>query len=222
MAWIFALLGLATAIAGGGAIVMGWPLVPLERGWTMVIAGAALASGGLVCLALAALIWETRRTRLAVLRALAFVAAERPAKVEPAIVEPPLVEPPIDEPARLASPSPVKHGPVAPIPAAAALEAGLAPSSPDHRPEHGPTHAAAAPAEPRAEAVVSRADRADAAAPEHEGAMREELQPARSFSVGDTTFIVFTDGSIEARTPKGTQRFESMEEVRDYLEAARA
>src|SRR5260370_38809082 len=93
MAWIFALLGLATAIAGGGAIVMGWPLVPLERGWTMVIAGAALAAGGLVCLALAALMWETRRLRLAVPRALALGPAGRPAKVEPAGRRPPDAQP---------------------------------------------------------------------------------------------------------------------------------
>ena len=78
MSWIFALLGLATAIAGGGAMVMGWPLVPLERGWTLVIAGAALASGGLVCLALAALMGETRRTRRMIERALAEVAWARP------------------------------------------------------------------------------------------------------------------------------------------------
>ena len=78
MSSVFALLGLATAIAGGGAMAMGWPLVPLERGWTLVIAGAALASGGLVCLALAALMGETRRTRRMIERALAEVAWARP------------------------------------------------------------------------------------------------------------------------------------------------
>jgi hypothetical protein len=46
----------------------------------------------------------------------------------------------------------------------------------------------------------------------------DELQPARSFSVGETSFVVFTDGSIEARTPKGARRFASMQEVRSYLE----
>jgi hypothetical protein len=48
------------------------------------------------------------------------------------------------------------------------------------------------------------------------------LQPARSFSVGDTSFVVFTDGTIEARTPKGARRFGSMEEVRSYLEESAA
>jgi hypothetical protein len=46
------------------------------------------------------------------------------------------------------------------------------------------------------------------------------MQPARSFTVGETTFVVFTDGSIEAQTAEGNRRFRSMEEVRAYLEAA--
>src|ERR1700732_1139430 len=42
----------------------------------MVISGAPLASGGLVCLALAAQIFETRRARLAIERGLAQLAAQ--------------------------------------------------------------------------------------------------------------------------------------------------
>ena len=78
MSWIFALLGLASVAVGGGAIVMGWPLVPLERGWTLVIAGSAFASGGLICLALAALLGEARRTRRAIERVLEELAWSRP------------------------------------------------------------------------------------------------------------------------------------------------
>jgi hypothetical protein len=48
----------------------------------------------------------------------------------------------------------------------------------------------------------------------------DDVQPARSFSVGDTTFVVFVDGSIEARTASGTRRFDSMDEVRAYLETS--
>jgi hypothetical protein len=142
MSWVFALLGLATMIAGGGAMAIGWPLVPLERGWTMVIAGAALVSGGLVCLALAAVMSETRRMRLAV-------------------------------------------------------ELGLA------RLGSGAAQGEVALGSEQEEAPVA-------------------MQPARSFTVGDTTFVVFTNGSIEARSSTGTQRFQSMEEVRAYLEESAA
>jgi hypothetical protein len=54
--------------------------------------------------------------------------------------------------------------------------------------------------------------------PLSEAIAADEAQPARSFTVGDTTFMVFADGSIEARTAGGTKRFASMDEVRAYLE----
>lgn len=178
MSWVFALLGLATTIAGGGAIAVGWPLVPLERGWTMVIAGAALVSGGLVCLALAALMSETRRTRLAVERGLARLAS---GPIEAEAVE-------------IASTSLSGHERMS-IPATAPAGAS---------------------------AAASRATHGEVALGSEQEAAPVEMRPARSFTVGDTTFVVFTDGSIEARSSEGTERFQSMEEVRAYLEGSRA
>jgi hypothetical protein len=162
MGWIIALLGLIASIAGGGAIYLGWPMVPLERGWTLVIAGAALGSGGLISLAIAAQIFETRRLRLAFEKTLTRLAAPR------------------DDDAS-------------------------APAAPAHK---------------RGEA--SGTPRSDAGAPlsRSEPEMGDEMQPARSFTVGETTFVVFTDGSIEAQTAEGNKRFRSMEEVRAYLETA--
>jgi len=174
MGWIIALLGLAASVGGGGAIVMGWPLVPLERGWTMVIAGAALGSGGLVCLALAVQIFEMRRTRLAIDRALALLTPGAVGATATASVAP--------SPAMLDN----------------AADA--------NRP------ASARPAQATGDEARS--------APEGEAAAAGETQPARSFTVGDTTFVVFSDGSIEARTTEGTRRFRSMEEVRAYLETS--
>ncbi|MFI5015076.1 MAG: hypothetical protein ACHQAY_22305 [Hyphomicrobiales bacterium] len=196
MSWIFALLGLATMVAGGGAIAMGWPLVPLERGWTMVIAGAAFASGGLVCLALAVLMAETRRMRRAIERALGAVTSARPIEVE----------------AAQASPFPARLEPVAPARTSAEPAPPRqtpAPPPADHR--HAVAPPLAVPDAAENKAVVG-----------HERRAPDDSQPARSFSVGDTTFVVFADGSIEARTPQGTKRFHSMEEVRIYLESSAA
>jgi len=114
MGWIIALLGLAASVGGGGAIVMGWPLVPSPA----MLDNAA--------------------------------DANRPASARPA---------------------------------------------------------------------QATGDEARSA-PEGEAAAAGETQPARSFTVGDTTFVVFSDGSIEARTTEGTRRFRSMEEVRAYLETS--
>jgi hypothetical protein len=173
MGWIVALLGLAAAVAGGGAVAMGWPVVQLERGWTMVIAGAALASGGLVCLGLAVQIFEMRRLRAALERALSRLAAEAGPEAETAATFTAPRRDPMSE---------VTAVPPRPLPQPRAAEA---------RP---PMREQAAPP--------------------------EEPQPARSFTVGDTTFVVFADGSIEARTAQGTRRFGSMEEVRAYLETS--
>jgi hypothetical protein len=239
MSWIFALLGLATAIAGGGAMVMGWPLVPLERGWTLVIAGAALASGGLVCLALAALMGETRRTRRMIERALAEVAWARPIERASATTLPLEPEAAPSRPAeRPFTPSVAtsfgldKVEPVMPMmpmmPAAAPL------GSVDPAPEAKPATARPEPAREGSgpssvwQSAIERREQpaapgaSPAAAPEwpapEPARQAEELRPARSFSVGETSFVVFTDGTIEARTPKGARRFGSMEEVRNYLE----
>jgi hypothetical protein len=84
MTWIFALLGLAMAVAGGVAVATGWPLVPLERGWTMVIAGSAAGSAGVICLVLAKLVWEARRMRLAIEHALGMLSAARTDEPAPA------------------------------------------------------------------------------------------------------------------------------------------
>jgi hypothetical protein len=239
MSWIFALLGLAAVAVGGGAIVMGWPLVPLERGWTLVIAGSAFASGGLICLALAALLGEARRTRRAIERVLEELAWSRPIERMSATMLPAEHEiiaarpaersyapsPHFDKSERVTPPMPV-------MPAAAPLGVPepLAEAKPvaerreaRQEPRLDP-HPARAAMEPSASARAAAASHPAAAESDAHEAAREpqELQPARSFSVGDTSFVVFTDGTIEARTPKGARRFGSMEQVRSYLEESAA
>jgi hypothetical protein len=206
MSWIFAFLGLAATIGGGGAIVMGWPLVPLERGWTMVIAGAVLSSGGLVCLALAALMVETRRTRLALERGMAKLAAG-PGGIGAAAIA-------------STTPQPLRLDAAAPASTAAwpASAGDAAPGPSLHKLE--PMNVAVAPAGEASDAAPGAVHAGIALASGHEPVSDEEMQPARSFTVGDTTFVVFSDGSIEARTADGTKRFESMDEVRAYLETA--
>lgn len=239
MSWIFALLGLAMAAAGGGAMAIGWPLVPLERGWTLVIAGSALASGGLICVALAAVMGETRRTRRAIERVLEELAWSRPIERLSATTLPPdheIVTPHPAEPgyahAEATSPRFDKLEPQIPampaMPAAAPLAVAEPPSAPERQePRLVPrTAETAVPSVsmqgeiPRGVPTSHRGPAADE--PREAEKAPAELQPARSFSVGDTSFVVFTDGTIEARTPKGARRFDSMEEVRSYLEESAA
>jgi hypothetical protein len=173
MTWIFALLSLAMALAGGVAIVIGWPLVPLERGWTMVIAGSVGGSAGIVCLLLVKLLWETSRMRLALERALNVLPLAGPAK---------------------------GGSPTTP-------SATTACETPNQIPP-----------------AVRHAGKPMRLTPPNEGSAVApyDLEELRTFAVGETTFAVFSDGSIEARTSGGVRRFASMREVRTYLELARA
>ena len=232
MSWIFALLGLAITAAGGGAMAIGWPLVPLERGWTLVIAGSALASGGLICIALAAVMGETRRTRRAIERALEELAWSRPIERMSTTTLPPEHEMPAPHPAEpayapAASTSPrldklEPRTPAMPVmPAAAPLAVPEPSSAFEHNEPRLMARSGSAQDEMPRGAPSNHRDRADDQPHEAEKAPAE-LQPARSFSVGDTSFVVFTDGTIEARTPKGARRFDSMEEVRSYLEESAA
>ena len=44
--WSVALLGLLLAVWGGFAMWTGWPIIQVERGWGLFIAGAAALAGG--------------------------------------------------------------------------------------------------------------------------------------------------------------------------------
>ena len=62
---VVALLVLSLAMIAGGvsAVVFGWDLVLVERGWTMVIAGSATAASGAVLLGLTAVVGRLGRIR---------------------------------------------------------------------------------------------------------------------------------------------------------------
>ena len=53
---IIALVGLALAMIAGGAwaVLQGYQIISLERGWTFVIAGTAVASFGMILLGITA------------------------------------------------------------------------------------------------------------------------------------------------------------------------
>jgi hypothetical protein len=54
--WGVVVLGAALALWGPAAMWKGWDTIQLERGWSLFIAGAVAASGGVVTLALAAVL----------------------------------------------------------------------------------------------------------------------------------------------------------------------
>jgi hypothetical protein len=87
---VVALLLLSLAMIVGGALsaAFGWDIVLNERGWVMVIAGATVATGGALVLALAALAARLGRIRgeLAEIR-------DRAGRAEPALPSAPALDP---------------------------------------------------------------------------------------------------------------------------------
>jgi hypothetical protein len=83
---VIALVGLALAMVAGGAwaIVEGYGIIVLERGWALVIAGSTAASLGLVLLGIAAAV-----ARLGAIRGELVRLRDRMARPEPNFPEPP-------------------------------------------------------------------------------------------------------------------------------------
>jgi hypothetical protein len=149
--WGVVTLGLALALWGLGAMWEGWDKIQIERGWSLFIAGAVAIAGGVVTLALAAVL-----SRLD--RAIAVGQAAVAASATPA------------EPAR----SSAKGEPAA---------------------------------APRPEAASAADGRA---------ASQEPIEVDRHVE-GDTVYVIFSDGSVEMRSPRGAQRFASLAELKSRV-----
>lgn len=64
MRWLIFALGVVLALSGATSIVSGVPYIRMEFGWTEVIAGTTAVSGGIITLALAAVLGALRRLEM--------------------------------------------------------------------------------------------------------------------------------------------------------------
>lgn len=337
--WFALLVGVALALYGARWMWTGWDIVQAERGWTAVIAGSVMLSGGLI---VATLAWAIMRIanapaaqRRAVVEEEAAKPSARPAIAMPATVavgaaaaagagmsilrekpeaEPvssqvplhdapldnaPLEDPPIpppgpptvgellrmseervareshdkifeepeaapppppqpevvetawiDEPppppppVEIAAPAPVDP----PLPPPVALEPEPPAPEPEPEPEPEPPAPeplrlpeAAPPVAPAAateepvfddwlERTAREFDRElgrdnvrdiapkDEPAPEPPPPPKPEPAVVGRYSSGDTNYLMFADGSIEAQTPEGIMRFASLTELKRFVE----
>lgn len=199
-------------VIGLGLVVQGTPFTRLEWGWTMVLAGTVTATGGILLAGLAVL--AARLARLE--RALLGDAAPAPARLggAPAHV-PPLpagalsvtesVEPVLAERPRLAAASAADQrailaagelfaepadAPLSPVARVVpAEEASLA----EPPPEPSPPEKAAEPAEPAPPTVVG------------------------TYASGGNAYVMYSDGSIKADTPRGHFTFGSLDELKVFI-----
>jgi hypothetical protein len=266
-------LSLAMILGGALAVVLGWDIVLLERGWAMVIAGSVCAGSGAVLLGLAVAVGRLGRIR----SDLASVREDltRLAPMPPS----PLLEPASAVSAGVlaggaseaVSIGPADDTTAADLPpflrpggADAATEERASRSEPEDvsdvearasgkaadRDESRPAEVARAADLRRAEEPVVKApdlppfepeDQADrvppaagpmpapsespepvpAETPEAEREAPLESEPAPTvigtYTSGDNRYVMFSDGSIEAETPDGLFRFDSLDELKEFI-----
>ncbi|MBV9079274.1 MAG: hypothetical protein JO048_17560 [Methylobacteriaceae bacterium] len=190
----FAVLLLSVAMIASGlmAIYSGALIITVERGWSMVIAGAVGASSGAVLLGLSLVAARLKRV-------VAGVTALNVAfsRITSAVHEPthPVTAPEPPPPAR--APRPLEPPFASP---ASATGADLRPTLPPE-PAAPPLRDAGEPASETAPSDIPSPDR----------------QIVGRHQAGENRYVMFADGSIEAETPGGALRFASMEELRAFV-----
>jgi hypothetical protein len=223
---VLALYVLAGVMTAGGlaAIYSGSDIIVMERGWTMVIAGSVIAAGGVLLGGIATAVARLQglqgefarlSDRLAGPQAGSFtpaldIAMERSASPQPSV--PPRLAP---------APDMVAHRDLdirpEPILAPQPLEGPAAISMP----------AAAPPPEP-SPPVAKRSPASDREAPAFERELAEMTEPddvtepppptvVGTYNSGGNFYIMYSDGSIEAETPAGKFRFDSLDELKDFI-----
>lgn len=199
--WAVGAGGLLLAAWGLAAMWQGWDIILTERGWSLFIGGAAALSGGFVTMALGQVL--ARLDALIALRDPAPVAEAAPAA--PAWVAPP--------------PAPEKPT-AAPEPAPKAVETAVFKAVEEDLPAEAPP-AASKPAEkfdaigwkfPTEAALAAERPPAPPSAPAAPPA--DEPVEVDRYVSGDTTYVMFADGSVELQNREGVKRYGSLAELR--------
>jgi outer membrane biosynthesis protein TonB len=227
--WALRLLGLALALGGGAAMLRGWDIVQVERGWSQFIAGAVALSGGAVVLALAEVVSRLDRLLAGGVDVKATSMAQAPVQVAP---QPPpapkaaAAPPPPKEAA--AEPPPPPEPKTAPLAEARALPEPIT-EPPAAKPSISPPPPPPAPLRVRREEAPEPLSRATPPASPPTPPLAQEPHEAQKpheaeapheierYQAGGLTYVMFSDGSVELRSEAGAQRFSSLEELRAVL-----
>jgi hypothetical protein len=186
--WGVTALGVVLAICGVVAMVGGWEIIQVERGWSLFIGGATILAGGAVVIALGQVIF--RLDEIVVATQLSRAGEKSPApSAPPAKPQPKELEQRSRQPSPQASPAPAPTLAQTP-PAQQAPPAAAPTASPATEPER------------------------EAEAPAPEEPSGAEPQEVDRYQSGEITYVMFSDGAVEVRTSNGSQRFASLAELR--------
>jgi hypothetical protein len=216
---IVALYAVAVAMMVGGAAALfqGYGIVMIERGWTLVIAGAIAVGSGGVLAGIAHLAQRLARIETDVSR-----LRERFARLDPAAM-------PSGPTVGSAMPAPVPRGameiPATPEPVTAPAE--LRPEAPRPVVTAFPPRRAAAPSRPDpmltevplrgAASEPAEALPTETGPDEPAGDDPERPIVVGTYDSGGNHYVMYSDGSIEAQTPTGVFRFKSLEELKEFI-----
>jgi hypothetical protein len=229
---VLALYVLAGLMVAGGltAIYSGSDIIVMERGWTMVIAGSVFTACGALLAGVATAVarlqdlegeFSRLSDRLQPPQAPSFapssdMVAERASPAERTGTPPLVAVPEIKEHRSLdIVPEPILSAPPAP-PAPPAPEAAAA--GPMPAPEGSGGAEAPTPVADLDEAIFAREPAPQAAPPE---AATKSSPPTivGTYNSGGNFYVMYSDGSIEAETPAGKFRFDSLDELKEFIAA---
>jgi hypothetical protein len=188
--WGVTALGGVLAVCGVVAMVGGWDIIQVERGWSLFIGGATALTGGAVVIALGQVVFRLDEI-------LAATQMRRAGERSLAPSAPAAKPQPKDPEQRSKQPWP----PAPPAPTPTLAQTPLAQQAP----------LATVPAAPLTTETDSEREAEAPAADESSGAEPQEVDRYES---GDITYVMFSDGAVEVRTSNGAQRFASLAELR--------
>jgi hypothetical protein len=188
--WGVSALGVVLAAGGVVAMVSGWDIIQVERGWSLFIGGATALAGGAVVIALGQVVF--RLDEMLEATQLRHTGEKSPAPSAPAAKPQPKE---LDQRSR--QPSPQAPPAATPTPALA---------------QTPPAQQAPPAAAPTASPATESEREAEAPAPEEPSGA--EAQEVDRYQSGEITYVMFSDGAVEVRTSNGAQRFASLAELR--------
>jgi hypothetical protein len=216
-------VAIAMVLGGAAAAIYGYGIIMVERGWTLVIAGSVMASGGAVLAGIAQI-----GSRIAAIQRDTARLWDRFGRLDPAAVPAsPTVSPgpldlaprgPVDLPEPAAEPTREASvpEPALPLPpqAAAPRERPKLPPAPEPLLSDVPLRGTAEPGDAPATALAP-----DPGAPTEEAGPEAPSKPTvvGTYDSGGNHYVMFSDGSIEADTPNGVFRFASLDELKDFI-----
>lgn len=202
-------LAIAMIVGGSASVYSGWLIVANERGWSMVIGGSVCASAGAIVLGLSVLAGRLRR-----ISHQTEVLGETMSRIEMATwgPPPPLIADDVEEVRTVAGePEPIEQAAYRP-------DLDIDPVALSPEPDVVPPSLPVVEALP---SVISASELAGSNRPADPtlvaGSAPAEPTVVGSYSAGENAYLMYSDGSIQADTPEGRFRFDSLDDLKTYV-----